>query len=87
MQDNTIKTEESNANIIHSYSCPFDNTTLINVGILAEFEDTKDNYCCTKCNRIWVDCNQEEWWTRKRRVKILKEPKKGDNINDIIKVL
>ena len=67
-------------------TCPFDGTVLINVGSIAEFDDEKDNYCCQKCNRIWIDCDTDEWSSRPMRVEFLKEPEDGDKVEDVIKV-
>lgn len=75
------------ADVIQEKQCPFDKTTLVNVGALKEFEDGKDNHICPHCRRIWVDVNQEEWYTRSSKVQILGELREGSNYADIIKVL
>lgn len=73
-----------------SKKCPFhfeDDIELVNVGALAEFPDGKDNYCCPKCKRIWIDVDTGEWTTRVANVMMVKELVEGEQYADIVKVI
>jgi len=67
--------------------CPLDKTLLINAGPLKGMGDEKDNYCCSKCHRIWIDIHSDEWSSRPIKVRFKKEPEIGDKYEDIIEII
>ena len=67
--------------------CPLDKTPLVNVGSLKEYDDDKDNHICPGCRRVWVNVEEDEWWTRAARVELLGDLTEGANYADIVKVI
>lgn len=49
-----------------------------------EFGEDHPEYGCEGCKRIWIFSNDGMWVSKARKVKVIREPKAGDSIDDFL---